>query len=178
MNHTDHVNLLRPGIVETGGVWADLGAGSGAFTLALADILAPSATIIAVDKDKRALQNLQTSVRSRFPATTLETVAADFTRPLILPPLNGVVMANSLHFHRNRQPILRQIQGYLQPDGRFLLVEYNTDRGNRWVPHPLSFPSWQTLATEVGFAETRLLATRPSSFLGQIYSAVSLKERH
>ena len=175
MNHTDHVNLLRPGITDTGGVWADWGAGSGAFTLALADILAPSATIVAVDKDKGALRNLQKSVQSRFPAIRLETIVADFTRPLILPSLQGVIMANSLHFYQNKQPILRQVQDYLQFDGRFLLVEYDTDRGNRWVPHPLSFPTWQTLATDAGFRQTQLLATRPSSFLGQIYSAVSLK---
>lgn len=175
MNHTDHVNLLRPGVVETGGVWADFGAGSGAFTLALANILSPPATIIAIDKDKLALRNLQKSVQSQFPAITLKTMMADFTRPLTLPSLHGVVMANSLHFHKNKHHILRQIQEYLQPGGRFLLVEYNTDRGNRWVPHPLSFSTWQAMATDVGFVETRLLATRPSSFLGQIYSAVSLK---
>ena len=39
MNHEDHVRLLRKGIVEPGGVWADFGSGAGAFTLALADLL-------------------------------------------------------------------------------------------------------------------------------------------
>src|SRR5690554_4106120 len=41
MNHQDHVNLLRPGVPATGGVWADFGAGTGAFTLALAELLGP-----------------------------------------------------------------------------------------------------------------------------------------
>ena len=175
MNHTDHVNLLRPGIAETGGVWADLGAGNGAFTLALADILDSTAKIIAVDKDGRALQNLRKSVQSRFPAIGLETIVADFTRTLELPHLTGVVMANSLHFHQNKQPILYQVQDYLQPGGRLLLVEYDTDRGNQWVPYPLSFSTWKTLAANVGFSQTQLLSTRPSRFLGQIYSALSLK---
>ncbi len=175
MNHIDHVNLLRSGITTTAGIWADLGAGSGAFTLALADILDSSATIIAVDTNKGALHNLQKSAKTQFPLMTVETIVADFTRPMTLPPLNGVVMANSLHFHQNKRPILRQIRGYLQPDGRFLLVEYDTDRGNRWVPYPLSFLSWETLAADVGFSNTRLLSARPSRFLGQIYSALSLK---
>ena len=39
MNHTDHVNLLREGISEPGGVWAEFGSGSGAFTMALAELL-------------------------------------------------------------------------------------------------------------------------------------------
>jgi hypothetical protein len=68
---------------------------------------------------------------------------------------------------------LEQVRGYLKEDGRFLIVEYDTDRGNRWVPHPLSFSSWQALARKVGFRQTQLLATRSSSFLGQFFSAVS-----
>ncbi len=56
MTHDDHVALLRGGIPGPGGVWADLGAGSGAFTLALAEQLGPSAEIYAVDADERALR--------------------------------------------------------------------------------------------------------------------------
>ncbi len=37
MDHADHTNLLRAGIADARPVWADLGAGRGAFTLALAD---------------------------------------------------------------------------------------------------------------------------------------------
>jgi hypothetical protein len=35
MDHPDHVNLLKPADLPFGGIWADFGAGSGAFTLAL-----------------------------------------------------------------------------------------------------------------------------------------------
>jgi hypothetical protein len=82
-------------------------------------------------------------------------------------------MANSLHFLREKATALRLIRSYLRPDGRLILVEYDTDRGNRWVPYPLSYQTWETLADQAGFARTDLLATRPSRFLGQIYSAVS-----
>lgn len=82
-------------------------------------------------------------------------------------------MANSLHFTRHKDPVLDLVRRYLRPTGRLLLVEYNTDRGNVWVPHPLSYPTWETLARRHRFT-TRLLVTRPSRFLGAIYSAVSL----
>ncbi|TMD25838.1 MAG: class I SAM-dependent methyltransferase, partial [Chloroflexi bacterium] len=52
MNHEDHVRLLRKGIVEPGGVWADFGSGAGAFTLALADLLGTEGSIYSVDKDR------------------------------------------------------------------------------------------------------------------------------
>lgn len=173
MNHADHVNLLRQGVPAPGGVWADLGAGSGAFTLALAELVGPQAVIYAVDRERRALRQLAEAMQERFPQVTLHTLAADFTQPLPLPLLDGVVMANSLHFERRKQPVLRLVQGYLKPQGRLLLVEYNTDRGNVWVPHPLSYSTWQEMALRCGFVHTQLLATRPSSFLGEFYAAAS-----
>ncbi len=177
MNHADHVDLLRGGIPAPGSLWADLGAGSGAFTLALAELIGPNGVIHAVDQDRRALSELARSMQDRFPAVALHTHAADFTRPKHdLPPLDGVVMANSLHFHRHKEPILSLIRSYLKPGGRLLLVEYNVDRGNPWVPHPISYPTWEALARRAGFAETRLLASRPSRFLKEIYSALSLTD--
>ena len=50
-----------------------------------------------------------------------------------------------------------------------------TDKGNPWVPYPLSFHTWATLAAEAGFGETERLASVPSRFLGSIYSARSIR---
>ena len=55
MNHTDHVSLLRGGVATPDGVWADLGSGAGAFTLALADLLGATGAIYSVDQDASAL---------------------------------------------------------------------------------------------------------------------------
>lgn len=179
MDHKDHVALLRGGIAPSSGtppVWADLGSGDGAFTLALAELLGDGAQIIAVDRDRRALDRLARSMSQRFATTRLETRHGDFTQPLALPPLDGIVMANALHFvpDREKDAVLRRLLGGLRPGGRLLMVEYNADHGNTWVPYPFSFSTWQTLAARAGFAETRLLATVPSRFLREIYSAVSL----
>ncbi len=173
MNHRDHVNLLRRGVPEPGGVWADLGSGAGAFTLALAELVGPGAVIYAVDKDRSALRQLAQSMAAQFPAVTLHTTVADFTRPLDLPLLDGVVMANSLHFERSKESVLQLVRSYLKPAALLLLVEYNTDKGNMWVPHPLSYPTWEKVAARSGFARTELLATRPSSFLGEFFAAAS-----
>ena len=139
MNHADHVALLRSGVPTPGGMWADLGAGSGAFTLALAELAGPAARIIAIDRDRDALRRLEAAMDAQFPAVGLEVRVADFSDRLELPPLAGVVMANSLHFHKNKLPVVRLVHNYLNPGGRLLLVEYGTDRGNTWVPYPLSY---------------------------------------
>jgi ubiquinone/menaquinone biosynthesis C-methylase UbiE len=175
VDHTDHVNLLRGGVPGPGGVWADLGSGAGAFTLALAELIGPDGHVYSVDKDAAALCKQAGRIRERYPAVTVDYVAADYCQPLDLPPLDGVVMANSLHFQRDKGRVLQLVQGYLKPGGSLILVEYNTDRGNPWVPHPLSYGTWETMARRNGFAGTRLLVTRPSRFLGEIYSAASQK---
>jgi SAM-dependent methyltransferase len=177
MDHTDHVTLLRPGIPDRAGpvapTWADLGAGTGAFTLALADLLGPGAVIHAVDRDAGPLRQNAEAVATRFPSVHLHTLVADFTAPLGLPPLDGIVMANSLHFARDKAPALAIVRAQLRPGGRLLVVEYDTDRGNPWVPHPFSYERWVPLAAAAGFAETRLLGRVPSRFLGAIYAAAS-----
>jgi ubiquinone/menaquinone biosynthesis C-methylase UbiE len=174
MNHDDHMNLIRGGVPNPGGVWADLGSGAGAFTLALAELIGPTGEIHSVDKDRGVLKEQERTLRARFPQVTVHCLTHDFARPLDLPPLDGIVMANALHFQRDKEAVVRLLRGYLKPGGRLILVEYNVDRGNFAVPYPLSYQTWETLARRSGFAETRRLATRPSRFLGEIYSALNL----
>lgn len=173
MDHPDHVALIRAGVPGPGGVWADFGAGGGAFTLALAELVRAGGRIWAIDRDARALRAAGAALRARFPAVAVETVVGDIGRPLDLPALDGALAANALHFlrERERDAALGLIRGYLRPGGRLIVVEYGTDRGNPWVPHPFSYPTWETIARRNGFVGTRLLARRPSRFLGEIYAA-------
>jgi len=175
MDHNDHVNLLRGGVARPGGIWADFGSGSGAFTLALADLIGPMGQIYSVDKDAQALRRQEQAMHTRFPDTPVHYLNVDFTRPLDFSGLDGIVTANALHFHARKDPIVQMLSGYLKPGGHFILVEYNVDQGNTWVPYPLSYNSWETLSRRNGFAKTRFLHSVPSRFLREIYSALSEK---
>jgi ubiquinone/menaquinone biosynthesis C-methylase UbiE len=84
-------------------------------------------------------------------------------------------MGNSLHFFKDKEKVLRHVRTFLKPGGALLLVEYNTDSGNPWVPHPLTFETYRALAPRAGFTEPRLLAKHPSSFLREFYSAAAYK---
>jgi SAM-dependent methyltransferase len=190
VKHSDLVGLLRDGVDAKGGRWADLGAGEGAFTLALADLLGPGAHIIAVDRDAGSMRGLAAEMGKRFPSTELEVLVADFTLPMSLPSgprlrrgpppdevgrpgLDGIVMANSLHFVRDKRPVLARVREMLRPGGSLIVVEYGSDRGNPWVPHPFSYERWVQMAAGAGFERTRMIGTVPSRYLGSMYSAVT-----
>jgi len=176
MNHNDHVNLLRPANLSQGGIYADFGAGGGAFTLALRELVGLDATIYAVDKDRSALRELENSHRARFNTTSnLILLPNDFSRPLEIPLLDGIVMANSLHFFKDKEKILRHIREFLKPGAALIIVEYNVDSGNMWVPYPLTFETYRTLAPRADFSDPRLLAEAPSRFLKGFYSAVAYR---
>ena len=80
------------GVLGGGKIWADLGSGEGAFTLALADLLGPTGSIHTVDRDSRALQVQVRALRDAFPNVSVTQLVADFTLPLELPPLDWIVM--------------------------------------------------------------------------------------
>jgi len=162
VDHADHVALLRAAVLP-GGTWADIGAGTGAFTLALADLLAPGGRIMAVDRDRRALVQNAEALTASFPGVEVQTLVADFTGRLDLPMLDGLVAANSLHFvSRDCQvEVIRTLASHLRRDGRFVVVEYDADHGNPWVPHPFAHDSWVRLSAEAGLVQPRLLHRGP-----------------
>jgi ubiquinone/menaquinone biosynthesis C-methylase UbiE len=174
MNHADHVRLIARGVPRNaGGRWADFGAGTGAFTLALRDLAGPGVEIIAVDRDTGDLRLLQRAMEHGFPGTHLQARTADFTRPLELPPLDGILAANSLHYVRDQVALLRRWRSYLTPGGRLIVVEYDTDRGNHWVPYALSFETFSRIAQDAGFTAPERIGSHPSRFLGGFFAGLT-----
>jgi ubiquinone/menaquinone biosynthesis C-methylase UbiE len=174
VNHADHVQLIEKGIDrDSGGIWADFGAGSGAFTLALRDIGGPDIELIAIDRDRASMQTLRASMERLFPGTRLRLLEADIAGQLTLPPLDGIMAANAIHFVQDQTALLRRWRAYLKPEGRLVVVEYDADSGNRWAPFPMSYAAFRETAQAAGYAEPTLLGLRPSRWLGRIYSALA-----
>jgi ubiquinone/menaquinone biosynthesis C-methylase UbiE len=173
MDHRDHVGLIRDGVAGSGPRWLELGAGEGAFTLALADCLGDGGSIAALDRDRRALDRLRETLAQRFPRVEVQAVVGDFREALPAGPFDGVLAANSLHFTDDPTAVLAAAAGRLRPDGRIVVVEYDADRGNPWVPHPFSAARFSELARAAGLGDVRELGRVPSRFLGAIYAAVA-----
>lgn len=170
------VALIRNGVGERTGMWADLGAGTGNFTFALRELLPNSATIYAVDRDAHAIAAQRTRAAHAPTGATVVPVQTDFTQRLRLPLLDGMLMANALHFVHDQEMALRQITAYLKPGGRLLLVEYELDAAQRWVPFPVPWSRFQTLTASVGLHTPTRVGTRRSPRTGiNMYAAVATK---
>src|SRR5262245_49975381 len=117
-----------------GSTWADLGCGDGTFTRALATLLPDGSTIHAMDRDRRALAG----VPGRYGPAAIVTHVGDFAAsPWPFADLHGALFANSLHYVRDQAGLLRACAPAFARQ-RLLIVEYDTNVANPWVPYPVS----------------------------------------
>lgn len=166
--------FLATAVPRHSGVWADLGAGQGAFTHPLAHILGPGSTIYAVDHDPDAIAALERA--NQIEGVRIIPVLGDFTRALELPgaapgTLDGILLANALHFVPEPANVLQSLVRWLRPGGNVVLVEYDRRRANRWVPYPIEKARLAELAEQVGLSAPVIGGSMPSRYSGEIYIA-------
>ena len=164
MTQDEAVSLLRLAVTKPGGTWADLGAGSGTFTHALAAILGPNGNVYAVDRDASALRELAKSGKRTRSAATISTIVGDFTKPLELSKLDGVVVANALHYvpYPHQPMVVEQIASTLVDGAPLVIIEYDRENANKWVPYPISIATLSQLADDAGLTTPVILGKRPS----------------
>lgn len=161
MKTEDAISLLQnPEFPQAAGEWADFGCGSGFFTQALAQMLAPGSVIHAVDKDMGAFRVAQ--LPAHVSVTKREADIA--TQILPFSGLTGILLANFLHFIRDKVSLVAQMIQYLGKDGIFLVIEYDTDIASRWVPYPLPFGQLKDLFEPAGFRTISRTHTIPSVY--------------
>ncbi len=152
--------------------WCDLGCGKGTFTLALAQSLAPGSTIHAVDLDSQALG----TIPDEYHGVAIRKVLGDLRSPgLRLPRVDGILMANSLHFIQDQALFLRKL---LSVTDCFLIVEYDRSKPSPWGPYPVGFERLCELFRESGVDRIEKLTTRRSRFGGTLYSAFAKQTMH
>jgi hypothetical protein len=150
-------------------IWANLGCGSGLFTHALAGMLYTGSTIYAVDKNMSSFK-----ISSLPNHVIVNMLESDFvTDDLNLKNLDGILMANALHFVRNKKTFIEKLNPCFRGNPVFLIVEYDTDLPNPWVPYPQSFITMRNLFTELGFSAVRKINEKKSRYRnGHLYSAL------
>ncbi|HET9277001.1 MAG TPA: methyltransferase domain-containing protein [Flavitalea sp.] len=163
--------LNHPDIsIDVPQTWADLGCGAGLFTTALSYQLAYGSKIFAVDKDIKVFK------ADQHEGVILEKVKADFvldTLTLNVANLDGILMANSFHFVHRKIEFINKLARYFRQRELFLIVEYDTNAANAWVPYPISFYSLKEFFFELGFGYIEKIHELRSRYNnGNIYAAL------
>lgn len=176
MDTHDAVALIESAVRGREGRWADLGAGHGTFTRALAEVLAPASRIYAVDRDPEAVAALERWASEHAPnvsALTADLAMAFDLAALVGATLDGMLVANALHFMRDAETVLARLVESVRPGGRIVLVEYDRREANRWIPYPVPIARLPSLAAAAGLSTFTVTASRPSAYQGILYVAAA-----
>lgn len=172
MRLRDAIDMIADSGIETPGptTWADLGCGTGTFTLALAALLASGSTIHALDRDGSAVRKIP----STHTGVRITTHARDFTtQPWPFADLDGILMANSLHYVEDQAAFIRACRRRMTAQARFLIVEYDTNQSSRWVPYPVSQTRLNSLFAPAGYSSIKVMHSRASLYRrAPLYAAV------
>ena len=132
------------------------------------------------EKGKVFAVDTNPQIKKKSPIEKTASVIAiqqDFTQPLDLPLLDGIFMANSLHFVKDKNSFLKQLIPKLNPNGKFVFIEYDMEIGNTWVPYPITIKGLQKLTVELNLTEAIEINRRQSTYgNGGMYLAVAYKK--
>ncbi len=151
--------------------WADLGAGSGLFSFAIAELQVSGSIVYAVEKNNVSLMKVKPSNQ-----VEVKPVQKDFAiEHLGLPQLDGVIIANSLHFIQDKLSCLEGLMKQVKAGAPFLIVEYDLYSSSRWVPYPLPQIELADLFNPLGYHSIKKIGEKPSVYnRSKIYSALIL----
>jgi len=120
--------------LKPGDIIADIGAGSGAFSIPMAKAIAPNGILYAVDIDQKMLDYVAERAKKEGVAN-LRTVLGEYDDPRL--PVKDADVAffhRVLHMIEHRQAYVNATAKYLKPDGRIIVIDKNReDSPDSWM---------------------------------------------
>ena len=120
--------------LKPGDIVADIGSGSGSFSIPMAKAIAPNGILYAVDIDRKMLDYVAERAKKEG-VTNLRTVLGEYDDPKM--PVKDVDVAffhRVLHMIEHRQIYLNATAKYLKPDGRVVVIDKNReDSPDSWM---------------------------------------------
>src|SRR5688572_8047090 len=118
------MRLLR---IQRGSSVADLGAGSGYFTIRLAKAVGTAGKVYAVDIQQGMLDLLQRAVAKERLTNVIPVLGAPDDPRLPAESLDLVLMVDVYHELASPQVTLGHLKRALKPGGRLVLIEYRAE---------------------------------------------------
>jgi ubiquinone/menaquinone biosynthesis C-methylase UbiE len=154
------LRLLR---IRKGATVADIGAGSGYFTIRMAKIVGPEGKVYASDIQPGMLNLLQQNVAKAKLANVVPVLGAADDPKLPADSVDLAIMVDVYHEFSEPQRMLQRIREALKPDGRLVLLEYRAEDPD--VPilrdHKMSKAQVKQEVEHEGFKQSRVYDDLP-----------------
>ena len=137
--------VMRALALRPGERVADIGAGSGYFTLRVARAVGPSGEVLAIDINPDILEFLGQRLKEAGLAN-VKTVRVEKDDPEL--PAGGVdtiLMVDTLHYVAGRDAYAKKLRAGLAPGGRVVVIDYTP---KPWEERPWGPPPSQKMARE------------------------------
>ena len=120
--------------LKPGDLVADIGSGSGSFSIPMAKAIAPNGILYAVDIDQAMLDHVAERAKKEG-VTNLRTVLGEYDDPkLPVKNVNVAFFHRVLHMIEHRQAYLNATAKYLKPDGRIVVIDKNREESpDSWM---------------------------------------------
>ncbi len=114
--------------VKAGMKVADIGAGTGVFTIPLAQAVKPGGTAYAVDIDQALLDHIADKAGEQG-MMNLQVVLGEFTDPNLPENIDLAFINDVLHHIEKRAEYIKNLAAYLKPGGRIAVIEFIPGQG-------------------------------------------------
>jgi ubiquinone/menaquinone biosynthesis C-methylase UbiE len=115
--------------IHPGDMIADIGAGSGSFSLPLARAVSPGGTVYAVDIEQGLLDHIAARARESQ-LTNVQTILGKYTDPNLPATKVDLAFINDvLHHIEHRAEYLKNLARYLKPYGRIAIIDFQPKLG-------------------------------------------------
>lgn len=115
--------------IKPGDEIADIGAGSGLYSVPLAKAASPRGVVYAVDIEQGLLDHIAMRAKE-LQVTNVQTVLGNFTDPNLPSTQIDLAFINDvLHHIEDRSGYLRSLAHYMKPSGRVVIIDFYPDLG-------------------------------------------------
>ena len=126
--------VLAAAKIPAGGRIADIGAGTGLYSLMFAETVGPKGVVYAVDIEPRFLKLIGQRAADLDIGNVVAVLGRD--KDITLPPnsVDVVFIADTYHYFTDRAAIMATVKDALGPRGRLIILDYTLDETHKDEP--------------------------------------------
>jgi ubiquinone/menaquinone biosynthesis C-methylase UbiE len=115
--------------LKPGQTVADIGAGSGIFTLRFANALKAGGFVYGVDIDQALLDHINEAA-TETGISNVQTVLGQVDDPALPEMVDLAFINDTLHHIEHRAEYLKALAGYIKPGGRVAIIDFKPGQGD------------------------------------------------